>query len=456
MYNKDIIVAPATPPGEAGVAIIRLSGSGCLPLSMRFFRCSTSRFTPLSHTFFHGFFSSAGGDVIDEVLFVYMATPRSYTAEDVVEIHCHGGGQCVEQIVQTFLAAGARFAKPGEFSYRAFLNGRIDLIQAEATAALIRAQSQLSHRLALAQMGGGLSRLLYSACSELREALAFFEAWIDFPDEELPELDLQQIVARLTNLKARLVSLVETYNTGRLYTDGATVILVGRPNVGKSSLLNALLREDRAIVTDIPGTTTDLIEETLLINGLKIRLIDSAGLIETHNTIEIQGVLRAQKKIQTADMILFLIDASSGFTSADRSALAYCEDHQERLVYVLSKSDLPFSSCLPQNLLADAVCLSSLTGSGLDLLRSKIHDFLIGDNLLSDSSVVLTDLRQRDAANRTLLALDRFLNLAAESASLELMSFELRDALLQLGEITGESASADVLDLIFSKFCVGK
>ena len=456
MYNRDIIVAPATPPGEAGVAIVRLSGSGCLPLSMLFFRSSASIFAPLSHTFFHGFFYSAAGDLIDEVLFVYMATPRSFTAEDVVEIHCHGGVQCVEQIVQTFLAAGARSANPGEFSYRAFLNGRIDLAQAEATAALIHAQTQFSHRLALTQMSGSLSQLLYSACTELRETLAFLEAWIDFPDEELPELDFKQIVIRLTTLKQRLVALADTFNTGRLYTDGATVLLVGRPNVGKSSLLNALLKEDRAIVTDIPGTTTDLIEESLLINGLKIRLVDSAGLIETHNAIEKQGVLRAQKKIHSADMVLFLVDASAGFTPVDRSALACCEEHKERLVYVLSKSDLPFAANIPQDILADAVCLSSLTGSGLDLLRRKITDFLLGDNDFSKDLVVLINIRHREAANRTLLALDRFFMLVSEVAPLELMSFELRDALFHLGQITGESASTDVLDLIFSKFCIGK
>lgn len=455
MNNNDVIVAPATPPGEGGVAIIRLSGPGCLQISLQFFRASTSRFIPISHSFFHGFFYSLDGTLLDEVLFVFMAAPRSFTVEDVVEIHCHGGSQTVELILQAFLSAGTRLASPGEFSYRAFLNGRIDLTQAEATAALIQSRSDSAQRIALSQMGGSLSRFFYSTSQDVREILALLEAWIDFPDENLPAVDFSDVVERIIKIKSSVLSLVDTYNTGRLYTEGATVLLLGRPNVGKSSLLNALLEENRAIVTDIPGTTTDTIEESVLVNGLQLNLIDTAGLTETENVIESQGVLRAQKKLESADIILFLVDSSAGFEQADRVALSYCEKYLDRVFFVLTKADkLPAK--IPEHISTNAILVSSITGLGLDSLRNKIYQTLVGVDDCADSSIVLSNIRHRDAANRALVTLDRFISLAVESSDLDLLCFELRELLFHLGEITGECASPDVLDLIFSKFCIGK
>lgn len=456
MYTKDIIVAPATPPGEGGVAIVRLSGLDCLKLSLQFFRSSASSFLPLTHTFYHGFFHSLAGDLVDEVLFVYMAAPRSFTAEDVVEIHCHGGSQSLNLIITAFLSAGARLANPGEFSYRAFLNGRIDLVQAEATAALISSQSESSQRLAMAQLEGSLSKFLFSASQVVRESLAFIEAWIDFPEEDLPEVDLQHILLQITELKKSLTSLLDTFNTGRLYTEGATVMLVGKPNVGKSSLLNALLKEDRAIVTNIPGTTTDLIEESVLIHGINIRIIDTAGLTETDNVIESLGILRARKKLDSAHLLLFVIDANAGFTLADESALSLCREHLGRLVLILNKSDLPVSTDIPAHIRENSLSVSTLTGLGLDVLKEKIAKSLLGGLSLPRVPLVLTDIRHKDAASRALLAIERFLAIPADTYPLELLSFELREALFHLGEITGESASTDVLDLIFSKFCIGK
>jgi tRNA modification GTPase len=455
VYSKDVIVAPATPPGEGGVAIIRLSGPGCLQISLQFFRASASRFTPKSHTFFHGFLYALDGVLLDEVFLVYMAAPRSFTAEDVVEIHCHGGGQTVDLILRSFLSAGCRLANPGEFSFRAFLNGRIDLTQAEATAALIQSRSVASQRLALAQMGGSLSKFFYSSSEKVRDILALFEAWIDFPEEDLPIVDFKAAVDNISNLKSSILSLVDSYNTGRLYTEGATVLLLGRPNVGKSSLLNALLEENRAIVTDIPGTTTDTIEESLLVNGLRLNLIDTAGLTDSDNVIESHGVLRAQQKLETADLVLFLVDGNTGYGAADKMAFSYCENKSERVFFVITKADMPAAD-LPDHIVSGAVTVSSLTGSGLDVLRNKIYQALVGGNSNADSSILLTNVRHRDAANRAMASMDRFVALSSLSSDLDLLCFELREILFHLGEITGESASPDVLELIFSKFCIGK
>lgn len=454
MYSKDVIVAPATPPGDGGVAIIRLSGAGCLQISLQFFRASASNFSPVSHTFFHGFLYSSDGNLLDEVFLVYMAAPRSFTAEDVVEIHCHGGSQTVDLILRALLSANCRLANPGEFSYRAFLNGRIDLTQAEATAALIQSRSVSSQRLALSQMGGSLSKFFYSASQDVREILSLFEAWIDFPEEDLPAVDFKAAIYKISNINSSFLSLVDSYNTGRLYAEGATVLLLGRPNVGKSSLLNALLDENRAIVTDIPGTTTDTIEESLLVNGLRLNLVDTAGLTDSDNIIESHGVLRAQKKLESADIILFLVDGSAGFTQADKTALSYCENKLEHIVFVITKTDKPQSE-LPAHISSTAIHVSSITGSGLNVLRDKIYQSLTGGNN-NDSSILLTNVRHRDAASRVITSLDSFISLAAVSSDLDLLCFELREILFHLGEITGESASTDVLDLIFSKFCIGK
>lgn len=455
MNNKDVIVAPSTPPGEGGISIIRLSGYGCLEISLRFFRASASHFVPVTHTFFHGFFYSLDNVLLDEVFFVFMKAPRTFTAEDVVEIHCHGGYQTVNLILQALLSAGTRLANPGEFSYRAFINGRIDLTQAEAIAALIQSRSVTAHRLALSQMGGAVSKTFYTVSHELREILAMLEAWIDFPDEDLPSIDLSAAVERVNKIKLSILSLVDSYNTGRIYSEGATVLLLGRPNVGKSSLLNAFLKENRAIVTDIPGTTTDTIEESILVNGIRLNLIDTAGLTESDNIIESHGVLRAQRKIESADVILFLIDGNAGFNQPDKAAFVYCEKFRDRVFFVVTKSDKP-SVNLPTFISDDAVWVSSVTGSGIELLKTKIHQFLVGKDNNSGSALLLSNARHHHVAMCALESLDRFISLANVSPDLDLLSFELRETLSYFGEITGESASPDVLELIFSKFCIGK
>jgi tRNA modification GTPase len=451
---QDIIVAPATPPGEGGVAIIRLSGLGCCALALKHFRASSSFDSPVSHFLYHGHFLNIDAVSIDEVMFVYMAAPRSFTAEDVVEIHCHGGQQIVSLILRTLIQAGARMAQPGEFSYRAFVNGRLDLSQAEAVADLIHARSEKSQSLALAQLDGQLSQTLHANKQLIRDALALIEAWIDFPEEELPDEDISVIRQNVSESAGLLSRMVGSYNTGRLYSEGVSLLLLGKPNVGKSSLMNALLGENRAIVTDIEGTTRDLLEEGLVVNGLPVRLVDTAGIRESSDPIEKEGVVRARNRVQSSDLVLLLVDGSRPVDDEDFSAHAVCSS--AKYVTVVTKSDLASPRELPAEFSQNLVHVSSRTGEGLDRLRQKIYDSLVSDQSLGGNSVLLTSQRHHVAAMTAIDCLARFLDALEQSLSLEFLATDLRDALTALGDITGETTTDDVLDDIFSRFCIGK
>lgn len=454
MDLQDIIVAPATPPGEGGVAIVRLSGLGCLNLALNYFRPCQKFIKPTSHTFYYGSLIDTDGILIDEIMFVYMAGPRSFTAEDVVEIHCHGSQQVVSMVLRTFVGAGSRLAQPGEFSYRAFINGRIDLSQAEAIADLIHARSEKSHSLALSQLEGQLSQSLYANKQLIKDALALLEAWIDFPEEELPEEDISVIRQDIASCVDLLRSMVNSYNTGRLYSEGVSLLLLGKPNVGKSSLMNALLGENRAIVTDIEGTTRDLLEEGLLVNGLPVRLVDTAGIRESSDPIEREGVVRARNRIASSDLVLLLIDGSKPVDHEDCSALGLCRSANYITVY--TKADLAGDREIPPDFSHNLVSVSSRTGEGLDVLRLKIYESLVSDQSREENSILLTSQRHQAAALLAINCLVRFLVALDQSLSLEFLATDLREALSALGDITGETTTDDVLDDIFSRFCIGK
>ncbi len=454
MDLQDIIIAPATPPGEGGVAIIRLSGQGCVYLAQKFFYPSRSFEYPISHTLYHGYLKNAQGIQVDEVMFVFMAGPRSFTAEDVVEIHCHGGQQIVSMVLHVFLQAGARLARPGEFSYRAFVNGRIDLTQAEAIADLIHARSEKSHSLALSQLDGQLSQSLYSHKQSIKDSLCLIEAWIDFPEEELPAEDICSIRNGIAAAVRQLETMICSYNTGRLYSEGVSLLLLGKPNVGKSSLMNALLGEERAIVTDIEGTTRDLLEEGLVINGLPVRLVDTAGIRESCDPIEREGVMRARKRIDSSDLILLLIDGSRAVDAEDFSALNICSS--SKYITVVTKSDLTEKIDLPVEFSEKVVHVSSRKHEGLDGLREQIYLSLIADSSRDENSILLTSQRHKVAATSAVNCLKRFIKALDSSLSLEFLATDLREALDALGGITGETTTDDVLDDIFSRFCIGK
>lgn len=456
MFKDDTIIAPATPPGEGGIGIVRLSGPGAEDLLLRYFSPSRVSARLDSHHLYHGILRDGAGQPIDEVMAVLMRKPRSYTREDVAEIHCHGGTLVLRRILDVFLSGGARLARPGEFTFRAFVNGRIDLTQAEAVIDLIRSRSQLASDVALDQLKGRLAGKIQEFRGRIADLLAEIEAAIDFPEEDI-ELDTEQVLGTKTgSLLADMDQIISSFDSGRLLRDGLNILIFGRPNVGKSSLMNSLLGEARAIVTDIPGTTRDTIEEDLVLAGIPLRLVDTAGIRNTDDPVEQEGVRRARIKVDSADLILLVVDGSVGLTEDDFLALEFCRERE--VLVVQNKSDL---GCLPIPEVLEGFSLvnvSAREGNGLDELTKCIQERFSGDGKAADvrETVVLTDRRHRQALLHAREALSRFRTLLTRGISPEFGAVELREALDAVGEITGETTPDDILDRIFTKFCIGK
>ena len=456
MRPTDMIVAPATPPGEGGIAIVRLSGAGVEKALDQFFTTSGSVGGMRSHQLYHGQLQRPDGRLVDDVLAVVMRAPHSYTGEDVVEVHCHGGNQILRCVLDLFLEAGLRMARPGEFTERAFMNGRLDLAQAEAVAGLISARSEQACRVALAQLEGRLSRLIHDFAAQLKDALALVEAHIDFPDDEVGSLDRTFLEQSLAAVRGQMQELAASFDTGRALRDGISILILGKPNVGKSSLMNALLGQARAIVTDVPGTTRDTVEEQMVIGGFPVHLIDTAGIRETLDPIEREGVQRARDRVKSTDLILLVIDGSQALTEEDHMALKLCDP--ARTLIILNKVDLGLSCDL--SLLApfdDTVQISVLEKTGLDQLQEAMVARLAGD---AGGDVaehpVITERRHRDALLRCLKSTQNARELAGNGAPLELLALEIREGLDALGQITGETTPEEILNHIFSRFCVGK
>ncbi len=453
MITADTIIAPATALGEGGLAVVRISGPQSLPSLKKFFRPTSRNFTYQTHKLCHGVLLDSNDQHIDEIMAVYMAAPHTYTRDDVVEIHCHGSQQVVKAILNLYLRSGLRLAQAGEFTYRAFINGRLDLSQAEAVASLIHAKTDSSRKLALAQVEGLLSRTLFAITDSLRKIQILLEAWIDFPEEELPAADWRRVEQVIAQQILKIREVTDTYTFGRVLNEGASILLVGRPNVGKSSLLNALLGEERAIVTDIPGTTRDLLEEGVTIAGVPVRLVDSAGLRESSDPVEMEGIRRAKVKLQQADLVLFLVDGSTAVGEQDYYAYQACRNSPAFLIR--TKLDLPQiadTSFCP----FPVYSVSTKADLGLSVLRSAMADFLVGRHLPSAETVMITEQRHYDALLSAGRSLEQMLEALLSEQPLEFLVFELREALYGLGQISGETTSEDVLAGIFSQFCVGK
>ena len=456
MYLEDTIAAIATPVGCGGIGIIRVSGSDASAIADKLFVKQGNGGLD-SHRFYYGrIVDPADGSLIDEGMGVLMRAPRSYTREDVLELHCHGGYLIVQRVLDACLRAGARLSEAGEFTRRAFLNGRIDLCQAESIIDLINSRTEMSLAFAQSQREGLLSAQLKEIADALRNALALIEAFIDFPEEDLDAVALDRIEARISQARNGLGGLLDTYAHGKVIRDGISVLLAGKPNVGKSSLLNALTLEQRAIVSHIPGTTRDVIEEIINIEGLPVRIIDSAGIRDSRDEIEQEGIRRSLEKLALADLVLFLVDGSAALDSQDRDLLQAIAGKQ--FVTVVNKSDLPQAvaeSELPAG--AEIVHISSKNGSGIDQLRSVIFNSFISDRVLtSRDHVAVSTVRHRDIIVRALAGLDGFSSGLARGVSGELLAIDLRESLAAVGEITGETTPDDILDIIFSSFCIGK
>jgi tRNA modification GTPase len=452
----DTIAAISTPPGEAGIGIVRLSGPRAEAIARQLFRPRRPRDPWQSHRLYLGHVLDSRGHVLDEVLLTLMRAPHTYTREDVVEIHCHSGFAVLKAILGEVLAQGARLARPGEFTLRAFLAGRLDLSQAEAVLEVIQARTQASLRVAAAHLAGGLGKRLGKGRAALLNLLARVEAALDFP-EEAAELSPQALSEELAGPLEELENLLASYRQGRLLREGVGVVLAGRPNVGKSSLLNRLLDTDRAIVTDIPGTTRDVIEETISLAGIPLRLSDTAGLRQARDLVEELGVARSRERLAQADLILLLVDASEPLSGEDAQTLEELADRP--VLIVLNKIDLPQQISV-QNLRQysshPVVEISALTGQGLENLEQAMVDLVLAGGVQTAGEIV-TQARHAELLVRAQEALSRGRELLEQAETpWELLAFEVKDALQALGEITGEEVGDAVLDQIFSEFCIGK
>ncbi|HEY0549480.1 MAG TPA: tRNA uridine-5-carboxymethylaminomethyl(34) synthesis GTPase MnmE [Verrucomicrobiae bacterium] len=452
----DTIAAIATPLGEGALAVIRLSGNEAFAIADKVFvpqgKSSHKTSDAPTHTLQYGHIVS-NGRTVDEVLVAVMRAPRTFTREHAVEITCHGGVLTAKMVLDAVLASGARMADPGEFTRRAFLNGRIDLTQAEAVADLIAARTELAVTAANEQLAGKLAQRINQVRDQMMLTLAHIEAHIDFPEEDIAPDTHEQLLARLRNAVAFMNELLCTANEGQVLRRGIRAAIVGRPNVGKSSLLNQLLGHDRAIVSPIPGTTRDTIEETANIRGIPVVFIDTAGLREGTDEIEIEGIKRSRTSLERAELILHVLDNSEPLTDADSNYLR--ESAGKKRVIVRNKSDLAPRLELPADG-APVVMMSCTSGAGLESLKDTIKSLVWFGEIRADMLQVMINSRHQDALRRAREATENTVASFMDGQTLEIAAMELRIATDAIGEVVGKTSTEDLLDSIFSQFCIGK
>jgi len=457
--ERDTIAAIATPYGESGIGIVRISGPSAEKVATRLFRPKKRTARLRSHHLFYGeIIDPENGKALDEVLLTLMRGPKTYTREDVLEINCHGGYLVLKRVLEVVLGQGIRLAQPGEFTKRAFLNGRIDLSQAEAVVDVIRAKTAKSLRIANQQLRGNLSHEVEGLRARVVRSLALVEALIDFPDEEV-EVDEDMMGMNLEESQRRVERLIESYEEGRIYRDGVSVSIAGKTNVGKSSLLNVLLKENRAIVTPIPGTTRDIIEEIINIHGIPIRLVDTAGMRRASDPVEREGVRLAKGKVAEADIVILVVDGSRRLDAHDWEIID--EVREKRKIVAVNKKDLPTKISMAQihRALPDTrvVEISALKNRGIDTLKKHLYSTLTRDGIGHDrGEVVVVNARHKKALEGSLQCLQRAKEGIAGKIPLEFVALELRSCLDHLGEIGGETTTEEVLECIFSQFCIGK
>lgn len=450
----DTIIALTTPPGRSGIAVIRLSGRDALNISRKLINDAEYTFTPRKATL-KKIFEFEKDDLIDEAVFTYFKSPKSFTGEDVVEISCHGSPILVRQIIDLCLKFDARLAEPGEFSLRALSNGRINLSQAEAIRDLIESQTIAAARQSVRQLRGELSHRLQPLKDDLLSVIVLLESALEFVEDDLPDFQTDSFRMKLIDIVSDLNRLASTFEAGKLLRDGLKVAFAGRPNVGKSSLFNALLGYDRAIVTDIPGTTRDSLNENLNIGGIPISLIDTAGLRHTSDTVEKIGVERTKQAVADADFVIVVLDGAESLTHEDRSVLEQVKDIKHLIA--INKLDLN------DNLIdideikngSKIIKISALSGIGLNELKTSVVEPFSGQNLGTENFLI-TDARHADLLNRAASEIKSSVSLIDAKTSEEIILVGLHNALRLLGEITGETTTEDMLTQIFSTFCIGK
>ncbi len=458
---KDTIAALATPPGEGGLAVIRISGDEAFAAAAKLFqplkKASVSEYA--SHTVHLGWVSDSEGRKLDQVLLTIFRAPNSYTGEDVVEISGHGGRRVSQQILEAVLSAGARMAEPGEFTKRAFLNGKLDLTQAEAVLDLIRAKSDLAARTALRQLEGALSGRLRELKDLLMQVYAHMEAFLDFPEEDLEIYSNETFMILFQKIETEMAKLIASFERSVLLKEGITCVFAGKPNVGKSSLFNALLARDRALVSEHAGTTRDALEESVEIGGITIRLVDTAGLgHRSENPLDKMGMERTRHVLESAQLVFFVVDGSAPLEEADETLFREAVKERPFLI-LINKSDRPEKIDLDklQKLcgVREFIRVSAQKQDGLETLQARIEK-IIADAGIHQESEQITRLRHKKALESALESLRRAQDSFQKKESLDLVSLDLKVALDQLSELLGEIYSEDLLDVIFSEFCIGK
>ena len=459
MLLQDTITAIATPFGTAGVGIIRVSGPQALEIAHRIFQPSHKNCPWETHHLYHGDIISADGKtILDEVLVSFMKRPHSFTGEDVLEINCHGNPLIMKTILKALVALGCRLARPGEFSERAFFNNRIDLSQAEALASLISAKSSKACSIGLAQLKGSLTKEIDNLRTLLIDALAMIETSIDFTDDVAPGV-VPQLPPQIDLATSQLQSLLATYRSAKIYTEGISVVITGKPNVGKSSLLNTLTGKKKAIVTDIPGTTRDLITDMINIKGVPVNLVDTAGIRVPKDAIEKEGIALVWENLASADAVIILLDGSKPITVEDKEILQ--KNKNGNILIAINKTDLPpawevrtIAGLLPRE--AKILHISAKFGTGLTELKNIIVDSCNSGSSIDTGGAMITNMRHKIALEKALENIEAAKNNIINGVSPEFAAFDLREALDNLDEITGRKINEEILDKIFSSFCIGK
>ena len=463
-FPDDTIAAVSTPPGEGGIGIVRLSGKEAISIVDRIFVSPAGKLPSgvRSHSVIYGFIKDPDtSEKIDEVIVTVMRAPRTYTREDVVEINCHGGMLPLRRILGSVISQGSRPAEPGEFTRRAFLNGRVDLSQAEAVIDVIKARTEQAERMAIQQLEGRLSAEITALRDSVAESCALVEAYIDFPEEEVELPDSAGFISSMQDILDRLSALSRSFEEGRLFREGAAMAIVGKPNVGKSSLLNTLLKKDRAIVTDLPGTTRDIIEEGLNIDGIPVRIMDTAGIREAHDLVEAEGIRRSLAAIEGADIILAVYDASRVLDRADRQIIE--KVNNKKTISVINKWDISNGDFDAEDNglnIYPTVKISALRGEGIDVLKDTIVAALLSNKAMpgqdSAADLLITNVRHKQLVDGAFASLWQARGTFEKGEPLEVTALFLREALNSLGEIIGVVTTDDILNKIFSEFCIGK
>ena len=457
----DTIAAISSAPGEGAIGIVRLSGDDALAIADKVYNLGQKKLsTQDSHTIHYGHIvDPRDGQEIDEVMVSVMREPKTFTREDIVEINTHGGIVATNRVLELVLREGATLAEPGEFTKRAFINGRIDLTQAEAVMDLIRAKTDRSMDLAVKQLDGKLSNLIENLRQDILNTLAQVEVNIDYPEyDDVEEMTLKLLGEKTTIIKNRIDGLLSTAKQGKILRDGISTAIVGRPNVGKSSLLNALLREEKAIVTDIEGTTRDTVEEYINIRGVPLKLVDTAGIRDTEDVVERIGVERSKKALKEAELVLLLLNQSEALTAGDRELLALTQDHKR--IIIMNKIDLP-NQLLKESLLEwveedEIIATSMMTQEGIDALEEKIADYFFSGQSGEKDATYVSNARHIDLLQKASQSLDEVKNGIDMGMPVDLIQIDFTRAWEILGEIIGENAPDELLTQLFSQFCLGK